>query len=117
MTNTDRILLIVGFSLACGFLLLMAILAPTMLRLMGGKQPPKNDVVGTFQALVATGQPAASGQTSIAATLAVPGAAGTAVPPPPAGGGPGGHIVFTCQIYKYQSSEQICMMNSDGSDY
>lgn len=115
MTNSDRILLIAGFLLACGFLLLMAILMPTMLRLMGGRRSPTPDVVGTFQALVATGSPVAPSQTAIAATLAVFTPAGTSIPTP-VGGGPGGHIVFTCQIYKYQSSEQICIMNSDGSD-
>jgi TolB protein len=30
---------------------------------------------------------------------------------------PSGHIVLTCQIHQLQSSEQICMMNADGSDY
>ncbi len=30
---------------------------------------------------------------------------------------PNGHIVFTCQIFKVQSSNQICIMNADGSDY
>ena len=29
---------------------------------------------------------------------------------------PNGHIVFTCQIFKVQSSNQICIMNADGSD-
>lgn len=31
--------------------------------------------------------------------------------------GPAGRIVFTCQIYKDRSSEQICIVNADGSDY
>jgi TolB protein len=30
---------------------------------------------------------------------------------------PTGKIVFTCQIYKDISSEQICIMNADGSNY
>ena len=30
---------------------------------------------------------------------------------------PTGKIVFTCQIYKDQTSEQICIMNTDGSNY
>ena len=30
---------------------------------------------------------------------------------------PPGHIVFTCQIFKYQSSDQICIMNPDGTGY
>ncbi len=37
--------------------------------------------------------------------------------PTAAAGGPGGHIVITCQIDKYQSSEQICIVNPDGSGY
>jgi len=30
---------------------------------------------------------------------------------------PSGHIVFTYQIFKVQASNQICIMNADGSDY
>jgi len=30
---------------------------------------------------------------------------------------PTGHIVFTCQIFKTQYADQICMMNADGSGY
>ncbi|HTP01306.1 MAG TPA: hypothetical protein VMJ64_08025 [Anaerolineales bacterium] len=115
MTNSDRVLLAAGIVLACSFLMLMVLLAPAALRLMGGAQRPAPNVVGTFQALVATGSPAAPSQTAVAATLAASTPEGTPIPKP-AGGGPGGHIVFTCQIYKYQSSEQICIMNSDGSD-
>ena len=33
-----------------------------------------------------------------------------------AGGEPTGRIVYTCQTYKFQSAEQICLMNADGSD-
>jgi Tol biopolymer transport system component len=32
-------------------------------------------------------------------------------------GRPKGHIVITCQVFQYQSSEQICLMNADGSNY
>jgi TolB protein len=30
---------------------------------------------------------------------------------------PGGHIVFTCQVFKVQSSNQVCIMNADGTGY
>lgn len=30
---------------------------------------------------------------------------------------PGGHIVFTCQIYKVQASNQICIIGADGSGF
>ncbi len=39
------------------------------------------------------------------------------MPTPPAAAQPSGHIVLTCQIHQYQASEQICLMNADGSDY
>ena len=41
----------------------------------------------------------------------------TAIPSVSSQDGPTGHIVFTCQIYKYQSSDQICIMNADGTGY
>jgi len=39
----------------------------------------------------------------------------TSVPPPSASDGLTGHIVFTCQLFKVQAMEQICIMNADGS--
>ncbi len=121
MTNSDRLLLTVGLLLACGFLLLMVIVAPGLIRLMGGLRRPTPDVVGTFHALLGTGTPPPLVQTppSLASTPTVyspTSIAGTSVPAP-AGGGPGGHIALTCQIYKDISVEQICIMNSDGSGY
>jgi TolB protein len=92
------------------------ILAPVAWRQINGRFRATPDVVGTFQALVATGSPVPPSETALAATLSASTPEGGAVPPP-AAGGPGGHIVLTCQLYKYQSSEQICMMNSDGSGY
>jgi TolB protein len=41
----------------------------------------------------------------------------TSIPSPSAADQPTGHIVFTCQIFKVQASNQICIMNADGSDY
>jgi TolB protein len=39
------------------------------------------------------------------------------IPAPSANDGLTGHIVFTCQIFKVQSGNQICIMNADGSGY
>jgi TolB protein len=39
----------------------------------------------------------------------------TSVPAPSASDGLTGHIVFTCQLFKVQSMDQICIMNADGS--
>ena len=36
---------------------------------------------------------------------------------PSASDGLSGHIVFTCQVFKVQSSDQICIMNADGSGF
>jgi TolB protein len=41
----------------------------------------------------------------------------SSVPSPSASDAPQGHIVFTCQIHKNQGTEQICIMNADGSGY
>jgi len=39
------------------------------------------------------------------------------VPPPSPADGLTGHIVFTCQIFKVQASNQICIMNADGTGF
>jgi hypothetical protein len=41
----------------------------------------------------------------------------TSIPFPSAADGLTGHIVFTCQIFKVQAMEQICIMNANGSAY
>jgi tol-pal system beta propeller repeat protein TolB len=39
------------------------------------------------------------------------------IPAPTASDGLTGHIVFTCQVFKTQFADQVCIMNADGSDY
>ncbi|MFT3891639.1 MAG: hypothetical protein QM730_08415 [Anaerolineales bacterium] len=39
------------------------------------------------------------------------------IPAPSSADGLTGHIVFTCQVYKTQFADQICIMNADGSGY
>lgn len=39
------------------------------------------------------------------------------VPSPASADGLTGHIVFTCQIFKVQASNQICIMNADGTGF
>ena len=41
----------------------------------------------------------------------------TSIPSPSASDQPQGHIVFTCQIFRIQSADQICIMNADGSGF
>src|SRR6266540_443651 len=42
---------------------------------------------------------------------------GTSVPFATSADGLTGHIVFTCQIYKIQASNQVCIMNADGAGW
>ena len=114
MTKQDRLLLTVGLVLACGFLLLVVVFAPPLIRLAGVLRAPTPDVVGTFRALVPSGSPPPLHETPSAAFIPAPGAGSI---PTPAAGGPGGHIAWTCQMYKDMGSEQICIMNSDGSGF
>lgn len=39
------------------------------------------------------------------------------IPSPSSADGLTGHIVFTCQIFKVQASNQICIMNADGTGF
>lgn len=50
-------------------------------------------------------------------SLAVPGSVPTSIPPPSAGDQPTGRIVFTCQVFKVQAMDQVCIMNADGSGF
>lgn len=112
MTTSDRLLLAVGLLLACGFLLFIAIFALGLIRLMGVPRAPAPDVVGTFRALVPSGSPPPFRET---APTSIPGLVPSSIPSP--AGRPGGHIVWTCQMFKDMGSEQVCIMNSDGSGF
>jgi len=91
-----------GVVLACGCMLLAGILGTGLLRMLTQSAIPTPDFGATLQTLISA--PIAS---SVASTPTVVAASGQ----------PSGHIVLTCQIYKYQSSNQICIMNADGSGY
>src|SRR5215216_26613 len=41
----------------------------------------------------------------------------SSIPPPSSSDRLTGHIVFTCQIFKVQASNQVCIMNADGSGW
>ena len=46
-----------------------------------------------------------------------PDSAATSVPSPSSSDQPGGHIVFTCQVFRVTAMNQICIMNADGTGY
>jgi TolB protein len=86
--------------------------------------PPTPDLFATMQASTPQGnstpelidkpQPTLdfNSATLIPATLPSNG-----VPSPSSADGLTGHIVFTCQIFKVQASNQICIMNADGTGF
>ena len=88
--------------MVCVFLLFIGIFGPGFFRILDKPSIPTPDFAATLQALVsiATLEPTAS-------TPAINSPSSL----------PTGHIVLTCQINGLQSSEQICIMNVDGSDY
>ena len=103
VTASQRLyFLAAGLVLVCGCLLLIGIFGPGLLRVLTMSATPNPDFDATLQALIS------------APTESIAASTPTVVP---ASGEPSGHIVLTCQIYKYQSSNQICIMNADGSGY
>jgi TolB protein len=105
----ERLYVAVGLILICGFVLVVGALGFGAWGTLLPTIHPTPDFAGTLQALVTAGV----GPTSTSG-LSVIGVTSTG---PPSGDQSSGHIVLTCQIYKYQSSEQICIMNADGSGY
>ena len=98
-----------GLVLACGCLFAIGFAAPSLYRLLAGSAAATPDYGATIEALVAAATPSTPSPTKpIPASTATPG---------PDSSQPNGRIVFTCQLFRYQSSEQICIMNADGSGY
>lgn len=92
--------LVAGLLLCCSAIASLGIFGPGIYRLLTSDATAVPDYQATLQALIA--------EATISAPTATPqGGASAAVP--------SGQIVFTCQIYRDQSSEQICIMNADGS--
>ena len=95
--------------------------------LLGSASTPTPDLFATLQASTpssfsspaATQLPATPDfnfSTPVPTSLSTS-SAQTSVPSPSSSDQPAGHIVFTCQVYKVQSADQICIMNADGSGY
>jgi TolB protein len=86
-----------------GLCLLGVFLGSQVARMLVLRAARTPNVLSTLQALIPTATE------SVATSTLTP----TATP----GAQPSGHIVLTCQIFKFQSSEQICIVNADGSGY
>lgn len=116
-----------GVVIACGIVVLVGVVAFGLGR---ANNPPPLPTIDLFATLSAsTPVPASSPAPSILTPTPTslfdfsdtqqpdPKSSATNVPTPSTGDGPTGRIVFTCQIYKYRSADQICIMNADGSGY
>ena len=95
-------ILAAGLVLVCGFLLIVGIFGASIFRVMIPASHVTPDFAATIQSLISS-QTLAPAFSSPTLTASV--------------GGPNGHIVITCQIFQYQVSEQICIMNADGTNY
>jgi TolB protein len=101
MTRSGLIYVLVGaLLLGCGAAISLGIFGPGIYRLLTKDATPAPDYQATLQALIAEATASAPSPSTGAS---------------PAASGPSGQIVFTCQIYRDQSSEQICIINADGS--
>jgi len=124
--NTRTLIIAVGLIAFCGFLFLVSALWFGK-RLSAPASEPTIDLFATLSAStpLSAFSPAPITPTATSAfDFSEPTLQGnptsadvTAIPSVSAGDAPTGHIVFTCQIYKYQAAEQICIMNADGTGY
>lgn len=92
----------IGLVIACGFLFCIGSFAAAFLQKLATPPRPTPDFGATLQVMISN---------------MTPGPAETSSTFTPSPDGPSGQIVMTCQIYQRQSSEQICLMNADGTDY
>jgi len=100
MRASRNYVLAAALLLACGFLVSLGIFGPGLYRILTGSVDLAPDFEATLEVL---------------APLATASAVSPALAPTPPATQPSGRIVYTCQVDRYQSSEQICVMNADGS--
>ena len=94
-----------------------------VLLLIGCNRPiassPAPDLFATLQASTPDGSASPASTDSIATpafNFPTPNPTiGSSIPAPSAADQLTGHIVFTCQLFKVQALDQICIMNADGS--
>lgn len=111
---------LIGISLAIFFILGCGLVSPA--------SSPTPDLFATMQASTpgefsppavteAVASPVFNFFTPVASPTANPSSDTTSIPPPASADQPAGHIVFTCQVFKVQAMNQICIMNADGTDH
>lgn len=86
----------------------------------GTASPPNSDLLATLAASTPlTGSPAAATIQSPTSTfnLSTPIPSTMSVPTSASSSQPAGQIVFTCQIFKVQAGNQVCIINADGTGF
>src|SRR6266545_4720007 len=116
ITSRNKLIWITGtlfFILGCG--------------VFSSASSPRPDLFATLQASTPSGDstPVAATEagttpvfnpiTPVPSPTSNPSSSLTSIPSPSSADQPTGHIVFTCQIFKVQSENQICIMNADGT--
>ena len=76
---------------------------------------PTPDLFATLQASTPSGISSPAPTDSVSTPSAGGTTGGSTVPFPSGGDDLTGHIVFTCQLFKVQAMDQVCIMNADGS--
>jgi len=120
-TNKRVVWITAGLVIACGFIILVGFLLLGLRSLNATESPPTIDLFATLSASSPIpGNPI----TPIVPTKFPTVNVSTSAPPPPtstntarpsSGSEPTGKIAFTCQVDKVQASDQICVMNADGT--
>ena len=109
MNQKQTIQLAAGLVLICGFLFLAAIIISGLRRMAAPSGFPTSDLLSTLEAITpGTYQPTEFSTPIDSSTQATSGEST---------GEPSGKIVFTCQLFKVQASNQICIMNADGTGF
>ena len=111
--NLQWTIITLTFILGCNFLSSASTPTPDLFATLQASTP------SSFSSPVAT-QPIATPifnfSTPVPTTISTS-SAQTFIPSPSSSDQPTGHIVFTCQIFKVQAINQVCIMNADGSGW
>ncbi len=126
-TNNRALWIAAGLVLFCVFLFFILFLVGRLGGLVAPASPPTIDLFATLAASTPVSVFSSAPVTSTATSAfnfsepsvepEPPAIVATGVPTVSAQDGATGRIVFTCQIYKVQAAEQICIINADGTGF
>jgi TolB protein len=115
MNQNRRLMLAAGLLLTCGFLFFATMVLLGLTRLAKPTSMPTSNLPATLAALTPLSNGSRAFTTSTLEPASPAGTSQTTAAIP--SNEPSGKIVFTCQIFKVQASNQICMIHADGSGF